>query len=324
MRLLLIGKRSSITHWLEHAGEAFVAAGHEVRTAPFRNPALHPAIDAALTNPRLGALRARAIRALAQRFVPDLALAIGGYSVPMSILEALASAPSRPPLAAWVGDAFGPEAGPWAGAFDLVGYTDTGLLQRHRDLGFKAEAVFLPHAANAGRREPRLGGTRRPLSFVAVPTPHRRALVGALERPIALYGPGWTPFPSVRHEIHARKLSARAVRAVYGGSRAVLNIRNEANVVHGLNQRSFEPYLAGAAVLSDDQPDLPLLFEPGAEALVFAGPEEMNAHHARLIAEPEYAAKIAAAGERRVVADHTYEKRLETITGRLWGARRMP
>jgi spore maturation protein CgeB len=66
----------------------------------------------------------------------------------------------------------------------------------------------------------------------------------------------------------------------------VLNVRNEANVEHGLNQRSFEPLACGAVVLNDDLADLPLCFEPGREILVYRDAEELNALMARLRREP--------------------------------------
>ncbi len=315
MKVFLIGKRASITHWLEHAAAGFASAGHQVRTAAVRNPILHRSIDAALADRRLGAPMARAIAGAVRRFAPDLVIVVGVYKAPLVVLERLAAMPGRPPLIAWIGDAFGPEEAVAAAHFDLVAYTDSGLLARHRELGFASRAMWLPHAvdpsrmATAGDRD----GPRGAMAFVAIPTPHRRQVVAGLARPIGLWGPGWTATGGAAHQVHARRIAPAAVRQVYAGALAVLNIRHEANVLDGLNQRSFEPYLAGAPVVSDNQPDLERCFDLATEVLVWRDVGELNAVHERLIAEPGLAAKVAAAGRRRVLAEHTYGARLEAL-----------
>ncbi len=315
MKVLLVGKVASITHWLEHAAGGFRAAGHEVRIGVTRNPVFHPAIDAARADPRLGAPMAGAIARQARRFAPDLILVIGALEVPPSVLERLSGLPGRAPLIAWVGDAFGPASAPVAALFDLVAYTDSGLLARHRELGFASPAIWLPHAADPSLAAGDLsqGERSEPMAFVAVPTPYRRAIVAALTRPIALYGPGWAAVPPVEHRIQARRIAPAAVRLLYRRALAALNVRNEANVIHGLNQRSFEPCLAGAPVVCDDQPDLERCFDPGSEVLMWSSPEDLNAVHERLVGDRTLAAAIGEAGRRRVLADHTYARRLETL-----------
>jgi spore maturation protein CgeB len=101
--------------------------------------------------------------------------------------------------------------------------------------------------------------------------------------------------------------------AIYVAHAASLNIRNAANVVAGLNQRSFDPYLFGAAVVSDDQPDLARCFEPGVETLVFRSIPELDALHAKLKRDPAWAAGIAAKGLARIQAEHTFAHRLRTL-----------
>jgi spore maturation protein CgeB len=138
-------------------------------------------------------------------------------------------------------------------------------------------------------------------------------VVEAIDAPIALWGPGWEPAATPRHEVHPGRIAHARVGGLYAGHLAALNIRNERNVLGGLNQRSFDPCLAATAVLGDDQPDLALCFEPGVEALVWREPEELNAHYARLRADPVMARRIGEAGRRRVLADHTYPRRLEAL-----------
>jgi spore maturation protein CgeB len=66
-------------------------------------------------------------------------------------------------------------------------------------------------------------------------------------------------------------------------------------------------------VVTDHQADLERCFEPGREVLAWLDLDQLNAMHARLIADPDYAADIGQAGRRRVLAEHTYSRRLEAL-----------
>ena len=316
MKILAIGKVASITHWLEDCVDALSSDGHDVRIAATRNPKLHPSIEALLLSRRIGAPLAARLCRRVRAFSPDLILAIGAFHVPPMILERLAAMPGRPPLVGWVGDVFSPAARGAAAALDLVAYTDSGLLALHERLGFGSPALYLPHAVNPHRPggEPSSRARRARMVFVANPTDHRRDLVGKIAAPISLYGPGWTDFPGVDHDIHPRRVKRADLAGIYGAHFAALNIRNELNVVHGLNQRNFEPCLAGAAVVTDDQPDLERCFEPGREVLIYRTAEELNDIYTRLQRHPDEAASIGASGRKRVLADHTYARRLATLT----------
>jgi len=66
-------------------------------------------------------------------------------------------------------------------------------------------------------------------------------------------------------------------------------------------------------VLTDDQPDLARCFDLGREVLVYRDADELNDIHARLQREPGYAAAIGDRGRRRLLAEHTYAHRLDTL-----------
>ena len=150
--------------------------------------------------------------------------------------------------------------------------------------------------------------------FVAAASPERRRVVEALAEPISLYGPGWSRSAPARHRVRGGRVAHRRLATIYARHAASLNIRNAANVVAGLNQRNFDPYLFGAAVIGDDQPDLARCFEPGLETLVFRSIAELDAFHARLKREPGWAAGVAAKGLARIHAEHTFAHRLRTLT----------
>lgn len=307
MNLLILGKLGAITHWTEDCAAALRAAGHAVHLAVTRNPALHPALERAL------ALRpARIARAVRHRR-PAVILAINAYAIPLPILRRVAAIPGRAPLVAWVGDLMHETDHEAASLFDLAAYADTGLLRRHHALGFRPPAIFLPHAASPRIREDP-GHARDPgMVFVASPTPGREALVRQVLHPVCLYGRGWSRLQPTPHRVQDRRVAPRELPLIYQGHRAVLNIRNEANVLNGLNQRHFDAAAAGAVPVSDDQPDLSACFDPGREALLYHDAATLNALYDRLRRDPAYAGSVAAAACRRARAEHTYPRRLETL-----------
>ncbi len=310
MKLLLIGKRGSINHWLEDAAAAFRADGHTVRVGLVRRSWLSAALEASLAEPLAADLAARAAR-----FAPDLILAIGAFHVPALFLERLAALPGRPPLAGWVGDIFNEASAPLARLYDVVGYTDSALEARHRALAFAANALFLPHAANLGAALPPAAARAGRMVFVANATAGRRAVVEAITSPIDVRGPGWRG--AAGPHAYGPRVAYRAVAGLYAGHLAALNIRNEHNVLAGLNQRSFDPYLSATPVVSDAQGDIERCFDPAAEVLVWRSVDELNAVHDRLRRFPHEAARIGQAGRARVVAEHGFGHRLARLMAAL-------
>jgi spore maturation protein CgeB len=317
MKIVVLGKLGSIVHWAEDSIAGFRAAGHDVRFGVTRNPRLNRSIERLLVARWTGAPRVARIMRTITRFEPDLILAVAPYHMPLAILRQVAALPGRPPLLGWVGDAFTAADAPAAALLDTVAYTDTGMLALHRQFGWPSPAIYLPHAAN-----PRLDrGVADPLSrhrdmvFVANPTPHRRALVAQIQTPVRLFGIGWTQAPATAHVIQARHIGIEELGAIYRSATAVLNVRNEHNVLSGLNQRHFDPYLAATPVVSDDLADLPRCFDPGTEVLVYHDAAELNDLYARLRREPGFATTIGARGRQRVLAEHTYAHRLATLIG---------
>ena len=312
MRVFVLGKPREVTHWSEDCLAGFEAGGHQVALGVTRDARIGAGLERLLMTGWTGAIPVRRILAAIRAFRPDLILAVRAFATPLPILEQVAAMPGRPPLLGWVGDGFSAADRPVADLFDAVAYTDTGMVVRHRALGFKSQANYLPHAARPGGSG-REGPRRERMVFVANPTAHRRALVGRLTQTMVLYGPAWTACPGIDHEIHARRVGAEELADIYRGHLAVLNIHHEDNVLDGLNQRHFEPCLAGTPVVTDDQADLSLCFEPGREMLVYRDLAELNDLHARVLRDPAWGLAIGAAGQRRVLAEHQYGHRLAAL-----------
>jgi len=223
-------------------------------------------------------------------------------------------------MVAWVGDLFGPDMAEVAELFDVVAYTDTGMLALHRQFGFASTGTFLPLAATRGATAPTAVRNDR-LAFVASATAHRRALLARVAEPIALFGPDWPKAPELAHHIRdGRKIGGKELAIIYASHLGALNIRHEHNVINGLNQRHFAPYIVGTPVVADAQGDIERCFEPDREIFVYRDAVELSAIQAELRANPGRARDVALAGQRRVLAEHTYAHRIQTIAA-LAGAR---
>jgi spore maturation protein CgeB len=266
----------------------------------------------------IGAPLAASITRKMRRLNPDLVLMLGDLDTfPKIVLEFIANTPNRPPLIAWVGDKFTEQASSVANLFDIVAYTDTGLREMHRRFGFRSIDAFVPLGATRAVR-PLSGSARRSseLAFVAAPTPNRRALLAGIAQPVAIFGPGWQNASELAHHTRdARRIDAQELADIYAGHMGVLNVRHGRNVINGLNQRHFAPYIQGTAVITDPQPDVGFCFDEGREILIYRDTNELNDLYAALRRDPARAAAIGLAGQRRVLASHTYAHRLETIAG---------
>jgi spore maturation protein CgeB len=311
VKIFLIGKTGSINHWLEDAVTAFRGDWHQIKVGAVRRAWLNAGLESAMAEPL-----AASMAGTAARFAPDLILSIGGFHAPTPFLERLAALPGRPPLAGWVGDLFDGSARRAAELYDLVAYTDSALMARHGELGFPSRTMFLPHAAKPGPAPPPAERVRR-MVFVANATPGRRVIVGSTTAPLSVFGPGWTVGATGGHDVHPGRVAHQRVAGLYAGHLASLNIRNEFNVLNGLNQRSFDPYLSATPVVTDDQADLERCFEPGEEVLVYRDADQLNGLYDRLLRDPAEAARIGEAGRRRVLAEHGFAHRLAALRAAL-------
>jgi glycosyltransferase involved in cell wall biosynthesis len=88
------------------------------------------------------------------------------------------------------------------------------------------------------------------------------------------------------------------------------------------NMRLFEATGVGALLITESAPNLPELFEPGTEVVTYADEGELAAQLRHYLAHPDERQAIAAAGQRRTLADHTYATRMAQLADILTAARR--
>ena len=311
MRVLLFGKTRNVARLVEDPAEDLRLAGHAVSVFPYRATKLTKTLDPWLLSERLGVPLAALLQRRIDAFRPDLIVAFGPYHwLPPVVFGRIRN---RPPMVAWIGDLFGPDMAGTAAFFDIVAYTDTGMLDLHHRFGFSSVGTFLPLAATRGATAPTVARNDH-LAFIASATAHRRALLARVPEPIALFGPDWLKAPELAHHIRdGRKIGGQELARIYAAHRGALNIRHEHNVINGLNQRHFAPYIVGTPVVADAQGDIATCFDPGREILVYRDAAELSAIQAELRTNPAKANEVGLAGQKRVLAEHTYAHRIEAM-----------
>jgi len=80
-----------------------------------------------------------------------------------------------------------------------------------------------------------------------------------------------------------------------------------------LKGRDFEVPMSGGLYLTQDNPELSLVYNVGKEILTYRDEEDCAKKIKRILANPEEADKIRQVGRERAMRDHTWEKRFEKV-----------
>jgi spore maturation protein CgeB len=143
--------------------------------------------------------------------------------------------------------------------------------------------------------------------------PQTRFLIG---------GNGWQD----RHDMPANvknvgHVYTRDHNAFNSTPRAVLNVNRQSMARYGFSPatRVFEAAGAAACLITDAFEGVEQFFEPGEEILVASSGEEVAEHLQSL--SPARARKVGAAALKRVLAEHTYDRRVQLLEDVLETAR---
>ena len=147
----------------------------------------------------------------------------------------------------------------------------------------------------------------------AAALPHRRFLLG---------GSGWEDKQVPANVERLGHVFTGDHNAINCSARAVLNVNRSSMARYGFSPptRIFEAAGAGACIIGDDWAGLAQFLEPDREVLVARDGAEVAALLDGL--GPERARAVGAAARRRVLDQHTYERRAAEVDEVLAGARR--
>jgi spore maturation protein CgeB len=343
MRVLLVGPSLPFP-WMAYTARALQRLGHAA--TPFRytnrwvnrlnSAAVHRSlapVPGAKALALASALRWRrrrdeALVALARRMRPELVLILRGELIGVEAIAALKRAAAGPMATWWVDD---PDRYPGSPdrlrLYDHVFLFDRACARRLEQAGI-GPVTFLPCACDETVFHPR-PVTRRQraqygseIALVAWCYPNRAAVVNALTGfDVRVWGRGW-------RTREARVLLDRAARGavrglgyvsdaqaalIYNATAIALNVHHSQSREAALNTRAFEVLATGAFELVDAVQGMEELLVPDDEVVTYRSPAEARERAAYYLRHPDARARIASRGHERVLAEHTYVHRMQTL-----------
>jgi len=102
----------------------------------------------------------------------------------------------------------------------------------------------------------------------------------------------------------------------YSGAKIGINVNHEQSIT-GVNSRTFELCGFGIFQLTDFRKDLTNLYNIGEEVIVFENMDDLAGKISYYLKNDAEREKIASAGMKRTVKDHTYQKRMKYVIEKL-------
>jgi spore maturation protein CgeB len=138
--------------------------------------------------------------------------------------------------------------------------------------------------------------------------------------------PGCKPFDTLVQD-QGRRLSPAEYTKIFCASDINLNLHSSTErdgvdpTGDFVNPRTFELAACDAFQLVDHRSLLPALLTPGEDIVTFRSIAEMREQIDHFLARPDERLRFAQAARRRVLAEHTYEHRVQEMLQRIYGVR---
>jgi hypothetical protein len=212
--------------------------------------------------------------------------------------------------------------------YDLLLSAFPHFVERFRAEGIAAEVLPIGFHAAVLDRLAAAGvdaspGSPRPhgVSFVGGldPAVHvlRVPLLERLAREIEIdvwgYGSGALPSGSPVLDRYRGEAWGLDMYRVFADSRIVINVHEDVAEGKATNMRLYEATGSGALLMTENYENLPELFEPGREVVAYDGPDDLVQKVRHYLAHDDERERIAAAGQARTLADHTYAERVRRL-----------
>ena len=330
MRILLVG-HSLLSPWTEYTRRALNRLGHPVErfyctNLLFDRLTLSGEKDLAVRESgarnslqglrdRWHHWRDRRLLGTAKIFRPDLILVLWGNTLSPEMLLSLKEESKARLATWWVDDPFRHRAEKLIPLYDFFFIFDRSYLASLKGAGAQ-NARFLPCACDESVYYPRPLSSREraryasDVALVAWYYPDRARVVQALAGfDVKIWGRHWPG----RLAEGDRFVKDAVAAKIYSASKIGLNSHSDQSRQGGLNTRSFELLAAGTFELTDAVGGMEELLEPGREVAVYRSPEEARSLVEHYLKHPGERERMAEAGRRRVLSQHTYLHRMKTL-----------
>lgn len=322
MKILVVGK-DTMLHWPQNVCDALDTMGHEndlflINHLGFFSDTL---ISLVKKFKKLSSeeLLAHYFHQKINEFKPDVIMLISAFFIPHTIYNVLKALPKKPYVIGWSGDAFNQDVATHVHILNKLYCTDSFFVDIARcnyhwknveylPLAYNPKVFFQPNTPHDQRKD---------TLFIGNPAPDRVEIVKSIQTPITLIGSAWKKHPLSLHTIVPKNIALNQIVPLYQSCRAVLNMKQGANVRNGLNMRSFEATACGALMIHDNVADIEKHFVPNEEILVYNDTKELNKLLQEIAKNPQLFYDIAENGMKRTLLEHGYQHRLSLILDNL-------
>lgn len=269
----------------------------------------------------------QAVAAQAEAFRPDLVLAMAQAPLNRQVLTRFRR--EGVPTAMWFVEdyrlfTYWRAFAPLYDFFAVIQGDD--FLDELRGMGCE-NVLYLPLAAEPSFHRPlELSGVERrkfgsDVSFMGAGYPNRRRAFRRLTGcDFKLWGTEWDDEPALEPllQMDGARVSPEDCVKIFNASIINLNLHSGVNpeqIVTGgdfVNPRTFELAACGAFQLVDRRTLMPELFEAD-EMAVFTDMDDLEAKIGHFLTRPEERAEFARRARERVLRDHTYAARMQTL-----------
>jgi SAM-dependent methyltransferase len=202
--------------------------------------------------------------------------------------------------------------------YDLVVSSLPHFVRRFRQLGVRSEYLPLGFEPGLRTRIDTDGVRDIEVSFVGstgaahgLSTAVLDTVAGAI--PLSFWGPTQARLPAALASRHRGTAWGLEMYSVLAHSQVALNRHIDIAADYANNLRLFEATGMGACLLTDDKRNLSELFTPGEELVTYTDADDCVRQARHLLSDFAMREGIAAAGLRRTLRDHTYDKRVHAL-----------
>jgi len=306
------------------AAEALGALGHEVRVVDYHASGWDKAIGLAcrmIGDREEWAGVNRRVRRAIDAFSPDLLFTIYGFYLSPETLE---FARRRGAVRAcwWINDPFQYERGLRLAPNYDAWFSNSSVCAARITADTGVPAHFLPTACDPGlhRPVPAEAAFASDVCFAGDWSAAREDVVSRLLHAgigLRVFGP-WekklAPGSDLRAVLVPGFFTPEQMVRYFCSSKLVLNFHTWfGQFDHGVNPRLFEAAACGVAQLVDHKAEIPDLFAPDEEVLIYRTFDELPDLAQRALADPARCRRIGEAARARALRDHTYERRMQQM-----------
>jgi len=203
--------------------------------------------------------------------------------------------------------------------FDLIISSFPHFVNQFKSLGIKSEylkwCVEKDILKNIGERK-----RKYDISYVGAFTPHHSMGNKIMEKAAAevkinFWGYGdnlLSPTSRIKKSFRGRAWGKKMYE-IFASSKIVLNRHIDVSENYANNMRMYEATLMGSLLLTDEKSNMDEFFKVGREVVTYSDAEDLVKKAKYYLKHEREREKIALAGQKRTLKDHTYDARMSEL-----------